>query len=402
MQSVPAPPAWSRDIFSVGVTGTNGKTTTTAQIAAILEATLPSAASGVFRATTVGYFLGSRELTVERSYDGFIGALDDARQRGCRYAALEMTSEALARGFARAWPCRVGVFTNLTHDHLDAHQNPEHYLASKAQLFVALPEDGIAVLNAGDETAPLLREILPSGVRVLSYATMPEGGLGALALLPSITVSGVTITREGTRGMLTAHDPALGVGRPVEVRVRGIGVPFMENGMAAILGAYAAGAPLPAAIEALAEAPVPPGRFELGDDAGTVAVDYAHTPDAIERTLATARTLAQHVTVVFGAGGDRDKAKRPLMGRAASSASRVVITTDNPRSEGPRAIADAIAAGVEGNAEPEIVLDRKEAIRRAIREAPPGGLVLLLGKGHEKVPFSDVDVARDVLRSKTG
>ncbi len=401
MQSVPTPPEWSRDIFSVGVTGTNGKTTTTAQIAAILEATLPVAAGGgVFRATTVGYFLGNRELTVERSYEGFIGALDDGRQHGCRYAALEMTSEALARGFARAWPCRVGVFTNLTHDHLDAHQNPEHYLASKAQLFVTLPGDGTAVLNAADETAPLLREILPNGVRVLSYATLPEGGLEALALPPSLTTSSVRVTRKGTHALLTAHDPALGLDRPVEVHVRGIGVPFMENGMAAILGAYAAGAPLAAAIEALAGAPVPPGRFELVDDAGTVAVDYAHTPDAIERTLATARALAQHVTVVFGAGGDRDKAKRPLMGRAASSASRVVITTDNPRSEDPRAIADAIAAGVEGSAKPEIVLDRKEAIRRAILEAPPGGLVLLLGKGHEKVPFSDVDVAREVLAAK--
>ncbi len=402
MHTVPTPPEWSRDIFSVGVTGTNGKTTTTAQIAAVLEATLPMAASGgVFRATTVGYFLRDRELTVERSYEGFVGALDEARRHGCGYAALEMTSEALARGFARAWPCRAAVFTNLTHDHLDAHQNPEHYLASKAQLFVALPAGGTAVLNAGDETAPLLREILPNGVKVLSYATMPSGGLEALALPPSVTVSSCVVSREGTRAVLTAHDSALGLDpTPMPVRVRGIGVPFMENGIAAALGAYAAGAPLSAALAALARAPLPPGRFELVDEAGTVAVDYAHTPDAIERTLETARALAAHVTVVFGAGGDRDKAKRPLMGRAASSASRVVVTTDNPRSEDPRAIAEAIAAGVAGDAKPELVLDRKEAIRRAIAEAPPGGLVLLLGKGHEKVPFSDVDVARDVLRSR--
>ncbi len=401
MQTVPAPPEWSRDIFSVGVTGTNGKTTTTAQLAAILEATLPVAASGgVFRATTVGYFLGRRELTVERSYEGFIAALDDARAQGCAYAALEMTSEALARGFSRAWPCRVAVFTNLTHDHLDAHQNPEHYLASKAQLFVTLPENGTAVLNAADETAPLLREILPRGARVLSYATMPSGGLGALAFPPSLTASEVRVTRAGTSATLTAHDAALGLERPVPVQVRGIGVPFMENGLAAILGAYAAGAPLASAIEALALAPIPPGRFELVDAAGTVAVDYAHTPDAIERTVGTARALALHVTVVFGAGGDRDKAKRPLMGAAASTASRIVITTDNPRSEDPRVIAEAIAAGVSGAAKPEIIVDRKEAIRRAILEAPPGGLVLLLGKGHERVPFSDVDVAREVLRER--
>src|SRR5207248_2839476 len=154
---VPAPPAFANEIATVGVTGTNGKTTTTAWIAAALR----RLGGPVLRATTVGHFLDDEPLEVEKSYDGFVAAMRTLFDRGGRRAAIELTSEALAAGFARAWPCRVGVFTNLTHDHLDAHGSPEHYLASKAQLFVSLPAGGTAVLNASDPTWALLREVVP-------------------------------------------------------------------------------------------------------------------------------------------------------------------------------------------------------------------------------------------------
>ncbi|HEX7604242.1 MAG TPA: Mur ligase family protein, partial [Polyangiaceae bacterium] len=162
----PPPPAWASEFSTVGVTGTNGKTSTTRWIAAALAA---ANRGPVARVTTVGSFVGDEALPVEESYEGFLETLRTCRSRGGSLAALEVTSEALAVGFAQAWPIHVGVFTNLSHDHLDAHRTAEHYLASKAQLFLHLPRGGAAVLNAFDEASLLLREVLPEGVRLVSY-----------------------------------------------------------------------------------------------------------------------------------------------------------------------------------------------------------------------------------------
>ena len=328
---VPVPPAWSTQLFTVGVTGTNGKTTTTAWVAAALRSLAKSSGAGpVARATTVGFFLDDEPLTVEKSYTGFVDAMHACFERGGKYAAIELTSEALAHGFARAWQCRVGVFTNLTHDHLDAHGSPEHYLASKAQLFVSLPPGATAVLNAGDPVFDLLKEIMPAGVKVMSYAVPSRG---AVSGEPDLVASRVDVSWSGTRITCAVRDPASGL--PAEVFVRAIGEVYAENALAALLGAVAAGVAPSDAVLALAEAPPPPGRFEVVHEKPYVVVDYAHSPDALARTVQIARKLADGNTdaagghgklfVVFGAGGKRDKAKRGPMGEAARPADHVIL-----------------------------------------------------------------------------
>ncbi len=396
---VPAPPAWSAELLTVGVTGTNGKTTTTAWVAAALRALAASKGEGpVARATTVGFFLDDEEVAVEKTYAGFIAAMQACFDRGGRHAAVELTSEALAGGFARAWPCRVGVFTNLTHDHLDAHGSAEHYLASKAQLFVALPAGGVAVLNAADPVFALLKEVIPPGVTTLSYAVPSRGPVPEEV---DVIATAVDVSWSGTRiacsGLLR------------ELSVRAIGEVYAENALAALLGAVGAGVPPALAAEALAAAPPPPGRFEVMHERPYVVVDYAHSPDALARTVYTARKLADQakgaLVVIFGAGGQRDHAKRAPMGEAARPADHVILTSDNPRDEDPAAIAEAIAMGLRGHASVRVELDRRLAITTVIAAAGEEDVVLIAGKGHETEQhvgaatnhFSDVEVAREAL-----
>lgn len=398
---VPAPPAWSRDLFTVGVTGTNGKTTTTAWVAAALGAL----GRPVARATTVGFFLGDELLPLEKSYDGFLAGMRACLDRGGTHAAIELTSEALAQGFARAWPCSVGVFTNLTHDHLDAHGSPEHYLASKAQLFVSLAAGASAVLNAADPVFDLLSEVMPPGVRVLSYAVPARGEPRGE---PDLVATSVQVDWQGTRITCTSKDPAL----PREIRVRAAGEIYAENALAALLGAVAAGVPAELACEALAKAPPPPGRFQIVSERPWVVVDYAHSPDALARTVASARALADaaggRLFVVFGAGGKRDKAKRAPMGEAARPADSVILTTDNPRDEDPAVIARAIEQGLTGHGRVRTELDRKRAIEAAVLAMADNDVVLIAGKGHETEQlvggetryFSDPEVALAALGAR--
>ncbi len=396
---MPAAPAWSSELFTVGVTGTNGKTTTTAWVAAALRALAVSRGEGpVARATTVGFFLDDEEVAVEKTYAGFLAAMHACFERGGRHAAIELTSEALAAGFARAWPCRVGVFTNLTHDHLDAHGSAEHYLASKAQLFVALPPGGVAVLNAADPAFALLSEVIPAGVSVLSYAVPSRGVVHQLA---DVVATGVDVSWSGTRVACSGLEQGLH-----ELSVRAIGEVYAENALAALLGATGAGVPQALAVSALAAAPAPPGRFEVVHERPYVVVDYAHSPDALARTVHTARKLADRALfVIFGAGGQRDPTKRAPMGEAARPADHVVLTSDNPRDEDPLAIAEAIASGLHGHASVRIVLDRRQAITTVITAAGEEDVVLIAGRGHETEQqiaaatrhFSDVEVAREAL-----
>ena len=385
--------------MTVGVTGTNGKTSTTTWVAAALGAI----ARPVARVTTLGSFLDGESLDVEASYDGFLETMRLASTRGARCAAIELTSEALALGFAGAWPCRVGVFTNLSHDHLDAHGSPEHYLASKAQLFVHLPPGGAAVLNGRDPASKLLEEIIPAGVRVISYGLQGARGAHDSKNGEPYDLRGrdAEVTWEGTRVSLEAKGAIGPV--PGELRLRAIGVIYAENAIAALAAAIAAGAPAEAAARAIEATPPPPGRFEVVSAEPHVVVDYAHTPDALARTLETARSLCRGaLVVVFGAGGDRDRAKRAPMGAAAAIADRVVLTSDNPRDEDPAAIAAAIRSGLSGHRDTEVELDRATAIAGAIERAAPDDVVVIAGKGHERDqavgdarrPFSDVDIAR--------
>jgi UDP-N-acetylmuramoyl-L-alanyl-D-glutamate--2,6-diaminopimelate ligase len=407
---VPVPPAWSSQLFTVGVTGTNGKTTTTAWVAAALRRLARSAGAGagpVARATTVGFFLDEEQIPVEKSYKGFLEAMHTCFERGGRYAAIELTSEALAHGFARAWPCKVGVFTNLTHDHLDAHGSPEHYLASKAQLFVSLPAGATAVLNACDPVYDLLCEVMPEGVKVLSYAVPSRGPASGV---PDLVASSVEVSWAGTRVACDVRDASSGL--PAEIRVRAIGDVYAENALAALLGAVASGVPASDACAALAEAPPPRGRFEVVHEKPYVVVDYAHSPDALARTVQTARKLADSgkgkLFVVFGAGGKRDTAKRAPMGEAARPADHILLTTDNPRDEDPAEIARAIAQGLKGHPGVRTELDRREAITKAIAAAADDDIVLIAGKGHETEQhvgteirhFSDIDVAKEALATR--
>jgi UDP-N-acetylmuramoyl-L-alanyl-D-glutamate--2,6-diaminopimelate ligase len=396
-------PDWSRRLFTVGVTGTNGKTSTTRWTAACLA----RVARPVAQTTTLGSFLDDEPFEVPRDFDGFLATMRAALDAGGRFASVEMTSEALARGFARAWPCRVGVFTNLTHDHLDAHGSPEHYLASKAQLFVTLPPGGFAVLNACDSSSELLAEVIPAGVRVVRYAVPSRGDVAGE---PELLARVVEPTWEGTRVEIEARGELASA--PRDVTIRAIGDVYAENALAALAASLVAGVPGAEAADALAHAPVPRGRFEpvmLEGRGPRAVVDYAHTPDALGRTLAVARRLCRgSLAVVFGAGGDRDRDKRTPMGAAASIADRVYLTSDNPRSEDPGLIAAQIREGIAARVQVATVLDRREAIRRAIAESGEDDVVLVAGKGHETeqtvagrtLPFDDAAEARAALSER--
>jgi UDP-N-acetylmuramoyl-L-alanyl-D-glutamate--2,6-diaminopimelate ligase len=404
---VPAPPDWSRRLFTVGVTGTNGKTSTTRWTAACLA----RVARPVAQTTTLGSFLDDAPFDVPRDFEGFLATMRAGLDAGGRFAAIEVTSEALARGFARAWPCRIGVFTNLTHDHLDAHGSPEHYLASKAQLFVGLPPGGCAVLNGADPATELLTEVIPDGVRVVRYAVPSRGEATGV---PELRAVEIRPSWEGTRVVLEGRGELAAA--PREVCIRAIGHVYAENAMAALAAAMMAGVPADAAAEALAAAPVPSGRFEPvsvdGVPGPRVVVDYAHTPDALQRTVATARALCGGgaLVVVFGAGGDRDRDKRTPMGASVSAADRVVLTSDNPRSEDPASIAAQIREGIESRVAVSLELDRRAAIRAAILGAGADDVVLVAGKGHESgqtvggrtVPFDDAAEVRAALRERSG
>jgi UDP-N-acetylmuramoyl-L-alanyl-D-glutamate--2,6-diaminopimelate ligase len=421
---LPPPPPWKSDLLTVGVTGTNGKTTTTRLVAAALG----SAHRPVVSTTTVGSFLDDEGFAADETHDGFLALLRAGRERGGRFAALEMTSEALARGFAVMWPCEIAVFTNLSHDHLDAHGSPEHYLASKAQLFLSLPPGGTAVLNGRDPASALLAEIVPGHARTVRYglagpaadrtdvdrASGPGGPSGpsglATAANGALDVTGdeLVVGWDGTRVRLALAGAfaSLADGAPRELRVRAVGAVFAENALAAFTAALAAGVPAHAAASALGAAAPPPGRFEIVSDRPRVVVDYAHTPDALARTLAAARALTTgKLVVVFGAGGNRDRAKRGPMGRAAGVADRVVLTSDNPRDEAAEAIAGAIRDGIPAGVDVIVELDRRRAIAVALEGATPGDVIVVAGRGHEteqiigteRRRFSDVETVRELV-----
>lgn len=394
----PEPPGWADSLFCVGVTGTNGKTSTTGMVAALLGLLVRPVA----RVTTLGCFLDDERLDAPAHYDGFLLTMERCLAAGGRYAALELTSEALALGFAKAWPCKVAAFTNLSLDHSDAHGSAEHYLASKAQLFMNLPPGGTAVLNGCDDNAELLLDVLKRDVDVLRFGVASRGtAWGSLDL----AAEGIVPSFEGTIATLlpSTRFPDL----PLRLELKTVGDVFVENALAALGCALAVGVAAEPAVRALAALPPPPGRFELVRRKPYVVVDYAHTPDALTRTLATARTLCGGaLTLVFGAGGDRDKAKRPLLGSAARAADRIVLTSDNPRSEEPEAIMADIALGIGQHAFVVREPDRAKAIQFAMAEATDEDLILIAGKGHEqtqeskgqKMPFSDVAI---VQRSRT-
>jgi UDP-N-acetylmuramoyl-L-alanyl-D-glutamate--2,6-diaminopimelate ligase len=394
----PLPPPWHRELQSHGVTGTNGKTSTVGLLAAALS--MPD--RPVASITTLGGFLDEAPFDAPRTHEGLLTVLREGLRRGAKHAVLEMTSEALALGYAQAWPCSGAVFTNLSHDHLDAHQSPEHYLASKAQLFMALPSHGYAVLNGCDDACQLLAEVLPAGVRALRYGLASRGEPHAALDLEAFDLQ---LSWQGTSAKLRTTLPDL----PDRFRVRALGAEHVENALAALGAAVLAGVAPGTAVAAIEAAPPRPGRFEVHGSGPYVVIDFAHSPDALARTLRTARTLCRgELCVVFGAGGNRDREKRPAMGEAARQADAVLLTCDNCRDEDPADICRALQSGLADHPRVSVELDRERAIQRAVSTARAVDVVVVAGRGPEReldlgsrrVTLVDADVARAALAAR--
>ncbi|MCB9614264.1 MAG: UDP-N-acetylmuramyl-tripeptide synthetase [Sandaracinus sp.] len=374
-----------------GVTGTNGKTTTTSMLAACVSAAgHPSALL-----TTVGAWVGGERVHGTTAAEEFLATVERAVSLEAPILALETTSKALAAGLATRWPPHVAVFTNLTRDHLDQHGSPEAYLAAKAQLFLALPPDGTAVLYRDDPSSALLDEVLAPDVTRRWFG---QGG--------DLEARRVEVGRTGTTIEL-AGPRAAAFGTHLHLPIRGH--VHALNALAAALAAEALGLPHDAIRRGLESFPGVRGRFELVAQRPFVVVDYAHTPDALDGTLRSAREIAEgrRVFVVFGCGGERDQGKRPMMGALAHAlADVVVLTSDNPRREDPAAIARAVREGAVGEGarwleEP----DRRKAIALALTEADANDVVVVAGKGHETTQtigtetreLDDAAVVRELL-----
>ena len=377
----------------VGVTGTNGKTTTTFLIRSILEAA--GIQTGLLG--TVTSIVGGRREEVVRTTPEAVelqGTFRRMLDAGDGAAAMEVSSHALQLRRVDGIHFAARVFTNLTQDHLDFHPTMEDYYAAKKMLFDR--PGGASIVNLDDRYGAQLAGELADPIT-----------FGIDAEDAHYRATEVEFDTLGSRFTLNAPDGQVDVTMPLP------GLFNVSNGLAAIAAARALGVPLGLAAQALADADRVPGRFEPVDEgqAFAVLVDYAHTPDSLENVLRAARAITTgRLHVVFGAGGDRDRAKRPLMGAAASAgADRVIVTSDNPRSEDPEAIVDEVLGGTDGRAEREP--DRRRAIALAIETARDGDVVVIAGKGHEqgqefengrKEPFDDVTVAREALRAALG
>ena len=371
----------------VGVTGTNGKTTTAFLVRGLLEAAgMPTGLLG-----TVTSIVGGREEAVERTTPEAIDVQATLRRMvdaGDRACAMEVSSHALhlRRSDGIRFACRV--FTNLTQDHLDFHPSMEDYFVAKRMLFEG---PGASVVNVDDPYGRRLAAELDAPITVAV-----ESDADWRARDVRFDRAGSTFTCESPAGAFEVEMPLPGLFN-------------VYNALTAMAAATAAGAPADGLAGALAGAARVPGRFEPIEEGQdfAVLVDYAHTPDSLENVLRAARELTGgRLHVVFGAGGDRDRLKRPQMGRVASAlADRTIVTSDNPRSEDPVAIVEEILAGAGPDAQREP--DRRAAIALAVAGAEPGDVVVIAGKGHEqgqefeggrKEPFDDREVAREVLR----
>jgi len=383
----------TRELRVVGVTGTNGKTTTTFLIRSILDA----AGMQCGLLGTVTSVVGGRREEVVRTtpeaveLQGIFRRMLDA---GDRAAAMEVSSHALELHRVDGVHFSARVFTNLTQDHLDFHPTMEDYYAAKRMLFER--EGGASIVNVDDGYGRRLAGEIPDAIT-----------FGIESADAHYRATDVEFDTLGSRFTCRTPEGEVPVATPLP------GLFNVSNALAALAAAHAHGVPLGLAAQALAGAERVPGRFEPVDEGQgfAVLVDYAHTPDSLENVLRAARAITKgRLHVVFGAGGDRDTAKRPLMGRAASDhADRAIVTSDNPRSEDPEAIVDQVMAGTHGDVEREV--DRRRAIQRAIETARDGDVVVIAGKGHEqgqefehgrKEPFDDVTVAREALRSALG
>ena len=388
------------EIVLVGVTGTNGKTSTSFLLQSILHKAIgPTGIIG-----TVGFgaedALQAATHTTPATVDLY-RIIADFRRRGCRSVVMEVSSHAADQGRIAGLEFDVAVFTNITRDHLDYHETMDRYIAAK-EAFVATIDTpgrakvpGVLAYNRDDETVAMVAGRF--GGSILSF-----GFTGAA----DVRGRDLKADMSGTRFTLEAG------GERIDVDLALLGRFSAYNALAAAAAARALRVP-PADIKTgLETARMVPGRFQIVSTGRgpVVVVDYAHTPDALENLLTFCRELGPgRIVTVFGCGGDRDRGKRPLMGRIACGLSDIVyVTNDNPRSEDPQAIIVEILEGTKGSKTPlHVTEDRREAIQSAVREAGAGDMVVLAGKGHERVqivgerrlPFSDADEAREAIKA---
>lgn len=395
----------SRKMNVVGITGTNGKTTTAYLVASVFEAA--GIRTGLLG--TVAYRIGSelRQATRTTPEAPDVQALlAEMVSRGCGACVMEVSSHALALRRVDGMTFAAAVFTNLTRDHLDFHADMEDYFQAKRRLFQILPPERPAIINADDPRATSLAD---TAGRTITYGINRPADVAPTAL--SYSLNGLEFQVRTPRGA-------------VNVRSRLVGRPNVYNILAAVATGIALDLPVEAVEKGIASLECVPGRFQVVSspkDDVTVVVDYAHTDDALRNLLETARPLsAGRIVTVFGCGGDRDRTKRPLMGAVAGRLSDVIfITSDNPRSENPARIIEEIQRGITPDTRRGAgqrilsVIDRKQAIDEAVETALAGDLVLIAGKGHEKyqvigtesLAFDDVEVARASLvrrRSRQG
>lgn len=392
----------SRKMRLIGVTGTNGKTTTTHLIRAVLMA----AGYKVGLIGTIHNIIGDKTLPVKNTTPDVIelqALLAEMAAAGVDYVVMEVSSHALALGRVSGTEFDTAVFTNITRDHLDFHITFDNYIDAKAELFRLLSSPGnvksvkTAVVNADDPAAGLM--LKDCSCRQITYGVDKPASLVAQAI--DVRANGASFTVNGALGLL-----------PLNLKITGVFNVY--NTLAAIGAALAESIDTATVKAALESFDSVAGRFELVD-AGqpfTVIVDYAHTPDGLENILKTARQFAKkRIIVVFGCGGDRDRTKRPLMGALAMEYGDVVIaTSDNPRSEDPLAILREIEAGMQAGVTAtktyQIIADRREAITAALGMAEPDDVVIIAGKGHETyqilrdktIDFDDREVAREYIR----
>ena len=358
----------ARDMTMVGVTGTNGKTTTTYLLKAILEARGKKVGLIGTNQNMIGQEVLPTERTTPESFE-LQKLFARMRDAGCTHVVMEVSSHALFLDRVYGVPYKVGVFTNLTQDHLDFHKTMEDYCDAKAILFRNC-ETG--VVNAADPwTARLLKD---ASCKIIAFSSSGEADLQAEdAVLAADHVAFMAVCG----------------GKRVPVRVNIPGHFMIDNALDVLGAALVLGIPLEESAAVLTRVPHVKGRVEVVPTPGkdyTVLIDYAHSPDSLENVLTTVKGFAKGRTVaLFGCGGDRDRAKRPKMGRAAAEiADFVIVTTDNPRTERPGDIIADILPGLEGTGTPYTVLeDRVEAIRWALDHARPGDVIVLCGKGHE-------------------
>jgi UDP-N-acetylmuramoyl-L-alanyl-D-glutamate--2,6-diaminopimelate ligase len=381
----------ARELGVVGVTGTNGKTSTVAMTEAILRAAnIEAGLCG-----TLGARIGGEHFEFSLTFPEactWHALLARARTHGCRMVLCEITSESATDHRLDGTRLNVAAYTNLSRDHLDTHETMEAYAAAKASIFARLDGDAVAVLNADEQAC---RELV-TRARTLSY--------GIVDPRADLHVRGLRLSPDGSRGTFVTPDG------PLDFRLAVPGRFNVYNALAAAGIAIGLGVDRDSIARGLATFTGIAGRVEqIANSRGLdIRVDYAHTPDALDKVLRSLREVAptRRIITVFGCGGDRDRGKRPLMGRAASRWSdHVIVTSDNPRSEDPAAIIADVAAGLDGRA--QLIIERREAIAAALELATLGDVVLIAGKGHERhqeiaghqLPFDDRAVVRELLAS---